>query len=180
MDGLDGLFVIKTDGLAAGKGVLVTDDRTEADAAVAAYLSGDAFGEAGRRIVIEEGLTGPELSMIAICDGTTAVPLAPAQDFKRLGDGDLGPNTGGMGAYSPVPVVTEKLVDHLMEEAVLPTLVALRSRGIDYRGVLYCGLMLTPDGPRVLEIPQKRTCRTGQHVSEGQARCHARLSLIHI
>ena len=89
--------------------------------------------------------------MLAICDGTTAVPLAPAQDFKRLVDGDLGPNTGGMGAYSPVPVVTEQFVDDLMEEAVLPTLAALQSRGIDYRGVLYCGLMLTPDGPRVLE-----------------------------
>ena len=151
LDRLDGLFVVKTDGLAAGKGVLVTGDREEADAAVAAYLSGDAFGDAGRRVVIEQGLTGPELSVLAVCDGTTAVPLAPAQDFKRLGDGDLGPNTGGMGAYSPVPVATERLVDDLMEEAVLPTLAALQSRGIDYRGVLYCGLMLTPGGPRVLE-----------------------------
>ena len=148
---LDGLFVVKTDGLAAGKGVLVTGDREEADAAVVAYLSGDAFGDAGRRVVIEQGLTGPELSVLAVCDGTTAVPLAPAQDFKRLGDGDSGPNTGGMGAYSPVPVATERLVDDLMEEAVLPTLAALQSRGIDYRGVLYCGLMLTPGGPRVLE-----------------------------
>ena len=129
LDRLDGLFVVKTDGLAAGKGVLVTGDREEADAAV----------------------TGPELSVLAVCDGTTAVPLAPAQDFKRLGDGDSGPNTGGMGAYSPVPVATERLVDDLMEEAVLPTLAALQSRGIDYRGVLYCGLMLTPEGPRVLE-----------------------------
>ena len=151
LDRLDGLFVVKTDGLAAGKGVLVTGDREEADAAVAAYLSGDAFGDAGRRVVIEQGLTGPELSVLAVCDGTTAVPLAPAQDFKRLGDGDSGPNTGGMGAYSPVPVATERLVDDLMEEAVLPTLAALQSRGIDYRGVLYCGLMLTPGGPRVLE-----------------------------
>ena len=151
LDRLDGLFVVKTDGLAAGKGVLVTGDREEADAAVAAYLSGDAFGDAGRRVVIEQGLTGPELSVLAVCDGTTAVPLAPAQDFKRLGDGDLGPNTGGMGAYSPVPVATERLVDDLMEEAILPTLAALQSRGIDYRGVLYCGLMLTPGGPRVLE-----------------------------
>jgi len=151
LDRLDGLFVVKTDGLAAGKGVLVTGDREEADAAVVAYLSGDAFGDAGRRVVIEQGLTGPELSVLAVCDGTTAVPLAPAQDFKRLGDGDSGPNTGGMGAYSPVPVATERLVDDLMEEAVLPTLAALQSRGIDYRGVLYCGLMLTPGGPRVLE-----------------------------
>jgi phosphoribosylamine--glycine ligase len=151
LDQMEDLFVIKTDGLAAGKGVLVTDDRSQAVEAVGRYLSGAAFGDAGRRVVIEEGLSGPELSVLAVCDGTTAVPLAPAQDFKRLGDGDLGPNTGGMGAFSPVPVATADVVDSLMEDAVLPTLAVLRSRGIDYRGVLYCGLMFTPDGPRVLE-----------------------------
>jgi phosphoribosylamine--glycine ligase len=102
-------------------------------------------------VVIEEGLTGPELSVLAICDGGRAVPLSPAQDFKRLADGDMGPNTGGMGAYSPVPIAGGAVVDTLMDEAVLPTLEALRSRGIDYRGVLYCGLMFTPRGPRVLE-----------------------------
>jgi len=145
------LFVIKTDGLAAGKGVVVTTDRAEAVDAVRSYLSGDAFGDAGRTLVIEEGLTGPELSILAICDGSTAVALAPAQDFKRVGNGDAGPNTGGMGAYSPVPVATEAVVESIMADAVEPTLAALRGRGIDYRGVLYCGLMFTPDGPRVLE-----------------------------
>ena len=151
LDTMGDLFVVKTDGLAAGKGVLVTTDRAEAVDAVRSYLSGDAFGDAGRTLVIEEGLTGPELSILAICDGSTAVALAPAQDFKRLGDGDDGPNTGGMGAYSPVPVATEAVVGSLMADAVEPTLAALRGRGIDYRGVLYCGLMFTPDGPRVLE-----------------------------
>jgi phosphoribosylamine--glycine ligase len=151
LDTMGDLFVIKTDGLAAGKGVLVTTDRAEAVDAVRSYLSGAAFGEAGRTLVIEEGLTGPELSILAICDGSSAVALAPAQDFKRLGDGDAGPNTGGMGAYSPVPVATEAVVGSLMADAVEPTLAALRGRGIDYRGVLYCGLMFTPRGPRVLE-----------------------------
>jgi phosphoribosylamine--glycine ligase len=151
LDTMGDLFVIKTDGLAAGKGVLVTADRAEAVDAVRSYLSGAAFGEAGRTLVIEEGLTGPELSILAICDGSSAVALAPAQDFKRLGDGDAGPNTGGMGAYSPVPVATEAVVGSLMADAVEPTLAALRGRGIDYRGVLYCGLMFTPSGPRVLE-----------------------------
>ena len=151
LDTMGDLFVIKTDGLAAGKGVLVTADRAEAVDAVRSYLSGAAFGEAGRTLVIEEGLTGPELSILAICDGSSAVALAPAQDFKRLGDGDAGPNTGGMGAYSPVPVATEAVVGSLMADAVEPTLAALRGRGIDYRGVLYCGLMFTPRGPRVLE-----------------------------
>jgi len=147
-----GPYVIKTDGLAAGKGVLVTDSLTEAIDDVVAKLSGSSFGDAGRRVVIEEGLTGEELSVMAICDGTTAVPLAPAQDFKRVGDGDTGPNTGGMGAYSPVPWAGDSLVDTVMDRAVLPTLAALRQRRIDYRGVLYAGVMLTPDGPKVLEF----------------------------
>ena len=151
LDTMGDLFVIKTDGLAAGKGVLVTEDRAEADDAVRAYLSGEAFGDAGRRVVIEEGLTGPELSVLAVCDGHRAVPLAPAQDFKRIGEGDVGPNTGGMGAYSPVPVAGDDAVDEVMDKAVLPTLGELRRQGIDYRGVLYAGLMLTPQGLRVLE-----------------------------
>ena len=151
LDDMGDLFVIKTDGLAAGKGVLVTEDRAEADDAVRAYLSGEAFGDAGRRVVIEEGLTGPELSVLAVCDGHRAVPLAPAQDFKRIGEGDTGPNTGGMGAYSPVPVAGAGVVDEVMDQAVLPTLGELRRQGIDYRGVLYAGLMLTPQGLRVLE-----------------------------
>ena len=102
-------------------------------------------------MVIEEGLTGPECSLLVLCDGRRVVPLAPAQDFKRAGDGDTGPNTGGMGAYSPVPDIDDGLVDELVYGAVEPLVAALRSRGIDYRGVLYAGLMLTPDGPKVLE-----------------------------
>jgi phosphoribosylamine---glycine ligase len=148
---LPGPFVVKTDGLAAGKGVLVTDSLDEAAEDVRAKLSGSAFGEAGRTVVIEEGLDGPELSVLAVCDGTRAVALAPAQDFKRVADGGAGPNTGGMGAYSPVPVAGADVVDLVMDKAVEPTLATLRSQGIDYRGVLYAGLMLTPDGPKVLE-----------------------------
>jgi phosphoribosylamine--glycine ligase len=149
---LPGPWVVKTDGLAAGKGVLVTDDLDVAAADVTAKLSGLAFGDAGRRVVIEEALTGPEVSVMAICDGKRAWPLAPAQDFKRAGDCDQGPNTGGMGAYSPVPAVSPDVLDEVLELAVTPTLAALKDRGIDYRGVLYAGLMLTPDGPRVLEF----------------------------
>jgi len=151
LDQMHDLFVIKTDGLAAGKGVLVTTDRAEAAEAIGGYLSGDAFGTAGQTVVIEEGLTGPELSVLAICDGKNAVALSPAQDFKRQKDGDQGPNTGGMGAYSPVPLATEAVVEQLMDQAVLPTLATLGRQGIDYRGVLYCGLMFTPEGPKVLE-----------------------------
>jgi phosphoribosylamine---glycine ligase len=151
LDTLDGLYVVKTDGLAAGKGVVVTTSLTEARQAVGEFLSGRAFGDAGRTVVIEEGLTGPELSVMAVCDGRRAVALAPAQDFKRARDGDRGLNTGGMGAYSPVPMVGADVMTLVMDHAVDPTLAALRSRGIDYRGVLYAGLMLTPDGPKVLE-----------------------------
>ncbi len=145
------LFVIKTDGLADGKGVLVTGDRAEAEDAVDRYLDGSAFGDAGRRLVIEEGLTGPELSVLAICDGKTAVPLPAARDYKRLGNGDTGPNTGGMGTYSPVPDAPKGIENYVIDKMVEPTLAALRRRGIDYRGVLYAGLMLTPDGPKLLE-----------------------------
>jgi len=144
-------FVVKTDGLAAGKGVVVTESLTEARNAIEDYLSGAAFGDAGRRLVIEEGLVGPELSVLAVCDGTKAWPLPPAQDFKRALDGDLGPNTGGMGAYSPVPAAPPELLDTVMVDFVEPTLAALSARGIDYRGVLYAGLMLTADGPKMLE-----------------------------
>lgn len=151
LETMSDLYVVKTDGLAAGKGVLVTESLDEARDAVRSYLAGDAFGDAGRRVVIEEGLTGPELSILAVCDGNTAVPLAPAQDFKRVADRDQGPNTGGMGAFSPVPSVGPDLVSKLMDEAVLPTLSALRKQGIDYRGVLYAGIMLTPNGPKILE-----------------------------
>jgi phosphoribosylamine---glycine ligase len=148
---LPGPWVVKTDGLAAGKGVLVTESLAEAEADVEAKLSGAAFGDAGRSVVIEEGLTGEECSLLVLCDGQRLAPLAPSQDFKRVGDGDTGPNTGGMGAYSPVPFVDDALVARLVEEAVAPLVTVLRARGIDYRGVLYAGLMLTPDGPKVLE-----------------------------
>jgi phosphoribosylamine--glycine ligase len=145
-------WVVKTDGLAAGKGVLVTWDLEAAEADVVSKLSGELFGEAGRRVVIEEGLSGPEVSLMAVCDGNRAVGLAPAQDFKRLGEGDTGPNTGGMGAYSPVPEVDSAVCSEIMEAAVCPTLASLRDRGIDFRGVLYAGVILTAAGPKVLEF----------------------------
>ena len=148
---LPGPYVVKTDGLAAGKGVLVTESLAEAAADAEAKLSGRAFGDAGRRVVIEEGLSGEECSLMVLCDGSRVAPLAPARDFKRVGDGDTGPNTGGMGAYSPLSEVGDDLVGHVMEVAVEPLVGALRRRGIDYRGVLYAGLMLTDEGPKVLE-----------------------------
>jgi len=151
LESLPGPWVIKTDGLAAGKGVLVARTLDEARNDVAAKLSGSAFGDAGRHIVIEEGLLGEECSLLVLCDGTRAVALVPAQDFKRIGDGDTGPNTGGMGAYAPMPHVGPGLVAELMDTAVMPLVEELRRRGIDYRGVLYAGLMLAPEGPRVIE-----------------------------
>ncbi|MGH9048885.1 MAG: phosphoribosylamine--glycine ligase [Acidimicrobiia bacterium] len=152
LEQLPGLYVVKTDGLAAGKGVLVTESIADARDAVRRYLSGEAFGAAGRTVVIEEGLTGPELSLLVVCNGTDdGWPLAPAQDFKRIGDGDTGPNTGGMGAYSPVPAAGSGLLDEVMERSVRPTLHELARRGVAYKGVLYAGLMLTPAGPKMLE-----------------------------
>jgi len=151
LNSLPGPWVVKTDGLAAGKGVLVAPTRADAEADLRAKLAGESFGDAGRTVVIEEGMIGPELSLLVVCDGRRAVPLAPAQDFKRIGDGDTGPNTGGMGAYSPVPGVGSDMVDDVMERFIFPTLAELRRRGIDYRGVLYAGLMLTEDGPRLVE-----------------------------
>ena len=152
LERLPGFYVVKTDGLAGGKGVIVTESIDDAREAVRSYLSGQAFGDAGRTCVIEEGLTGPELSLLVVCNGTTTSwPLAPAQDFKRIGDADRGPNTGGMGAYSPVPIAGADVVAGVMERAVVPTLHALAARDIAYRGVLYAGLMLTPDGIKVLE-----------------------------
>ena len=143
--------MVKTDGLAAGKGVVVTESLADARDAVRAYLSGEAFGDAGRTLVIEEGLTGPELSLLVVCNGDPdgALPLAPAQDFKRIGDGDAGPNTGGMGAYSPVPLVGDRRRRRpVMERAVRPdACTGSPTHGAEYRGVLYAGLMLTADGP---------------------------------
>lgn len=148
---LPGPWVAKTDGLAAGKGVMVATTLDAAVADVRAKLSGESFGDAGRTVVVEEGMTGPELSLLAVCDGTRAVALAPARDFKRVGDAGTGPNTGGMGAYSPVAAADDVLVADVMARFVEPTLAELRRRGVDYRGVLYAGLMLTPDGPRLVE-----------------------------
>lgn len=149
---LPGPWVVKTDGLAGGKGVLVAHDLDEAIEDVRAKLSGARFGGAGRTVVIEEPMTGPELSVLAVCDGRRAVPLAPAQDFKRALDGDAGPNTGGMGAYSPVPVAGDDVVEAVMDRCIEPTLGELRRRGIDYRGILYAGLMLTAEGPKLVEF----------------------------
>lgn len=145
------LYIVKTDGLAAGKGVTVTHDLTEAQDAVRSYLSGEAFGDAGTTCVIEEGMEGPEISLFAICDGKDATCIGVAQDHKRIGDGDTGLNTGGMGAYSPVGFVDDIMIKEIMDTCIAPTLNALRSRGIEYRGVLFAGLMLTKTGPRMLE-----------------------------
>ena len=152
LDGLGGPYVVKTDGLAAGKGVLVTTDRAEAADDVRSKLSGRGFGEAGRTVVIEEAMSGAEVSLLAVCDGQRMVVLPAAQDHKRLADADSGPNTGGMGAYSPVPFVDAALVDEIVSGSIEATLAALARRGVDYRGVLYAGVMLTPDGPRILEF----------------------------
>jgi len=148
---LGGTIVVKTDGLAAGKGVLVTDDLDEAEADVVAKLSGAAFGEAGRRVIVEEGLSGQECSLLVLVDGLSAVPLAPARDHKRLLDGDEGPNTGGMGAVSPAEGVDDQVVASIMADAVEPTIKELSARGIDYRGVLYAGVMVDGGRPKVLE-----------------------------
>ena len=145
-------YVVKTDGLAAGKGVLVTDDYEEAVSDARNKLSGVSFGDAGRRIIIEEGLAGPELSLFAFCDGQQAVLIpTSAQDHKRLRDDDSGPNTGGMGCYSPMPGMSSADLDELMDLAVHPTVEELKKRGIDYRGVLFAGFMMTKNGPKLLE-----------------------------
>ena len=147
-----GRVVVKADGLAAGKGVVVCDDAEEAERAASAFLVAGTLGEAGRRLVIEERLEGPEVSLLALCAGEVAVPLPAAQDFKRIGDGDEGPNTGGMGAYSPVPGLDDVAVRELVDSVHVPVLRELDRRGIHFRGCLYAGLMLTADGPRVLEF----------------------------
>ncbi len=143
--------VVKADGLAAGKGVVVCDDPARAEAAAGAMLAG-AHGEAGHRVVLEERLEGEEVSLLAICDREVAVPLAPARDYKRVGDGDTGPNTGGMGAHSPVPGVDTLRVAALVETVHRPVLRELERRGVHFTGCLYAGLMLTEQGPRVLEF----------------------------
>lgn len=143
-------IVIKADGLAAGKGVVIAETRAEADGAINACFAG-IFGVAGSEVVIEEFLEGEEASFFALCDGTHALALATAQDHKRVGDGDLGPNTGGMGAYSPAPVMTPALVARTMDEIIRPTVAGMAKRGSPFKGVLFAGLMITADGPKLIE-----------------------------
>ena len=151
-------IVVKADGLAAGKGVIVAETEAEAEAAVIDMLSGNAFGDAGCRVVIEEFLSGEEASFIVIADGAVALPMASSQDHKRIGEGDTGPNTGGMGAYSPAPVVTPEIHDRIMAEVINPTLAGMAADGMPYTGFLYAGLMIDDQGnPKVIEF----NCRFG-------------------
>jgi len=152
---IDGPCVVKADGLAAGKGVYVCSDAKSAHEAVDA-LFGGAFGDAGAAVVIEELMTGPEISVLALCDGASFVTLPPAQDHKRRFDGDEGPNTGGMGAYAPAPV-PDGFIEDVERSVIGPVLAGMEAEGNLFRGVLYVGLMLTPKGPRVLEF----NCRFG-------------------
>jgi phosphoribosylamine--glycine ligase len=143
-------IVIKADGLAAGKGVVVAKSLAEAEDAIG-MMFGGGLGAVGSEVVIEEYLAGREISFFALCDGETAIPLASAQDHKRVFDHDEGPNTGGMGAYSPTPFVTEIVHDQIMSQIVLPTVSGMKARGTPFRGVLYAGVMLTPQGPKLIE-----------------------------
>ncbi|MBD2843143.1 phosphoribosylamine--glycine ligase [Erythrobacter rubeus] len=149
-------YVLKADGLAAGKGVVIADTIESAEIALADMFSGQ-FGAAGAEVVIEEFLEGEEASFFAITDGETILPFGTAQDHKRVGEGDVGPNTGGMGAYSPAPVLTPELQRRAMDEIISPTVETMRSEGMPYSGVLYAGLMLTADGPKLIEY----NCRFG-------------------
>jgi len=157
LDELEPPYVIKADGLAAGKGVVIADDRSGAIAALRACLVEQAFGEAGAIVLVEEHLTGREVSAFGLTDGREMVPLVLAQDFKRAGEGDTGPNTGGMGAYSPVPWVDEGVERRIWDDVLIRTVRAMESEGVRYAGVLYAGLMVTEDGPKVLEF----NCRFG-------------------
>ena len=143
-------IVVKADGLAAGKGVIIAATHLEAEDAIDACFAG-AFGAAGAEVVIEEFLEGEEASFFALCDGKNSLALATAQDHKRVGDGDTGPNTGGMGAYSPAPVMTPELIERTMREIIRPTVAAMQKRGTPFRGVLFAGLMITKDGPKLIE-----------------------------
>ena len=145
-------LVVKADGLAAGKGVVVADDRATAEQAITAAMADRQFGDAGARVVLEECLSGPEVSCFALCDGTRAVPLRSAQDHKRIYDQDRGPNTGGMGAFSPSPLFDAAMQATVQREIIEPVLRGLVAEGAEYRGFLYAGLMLTCDGPKVIEF----------------------------
>jgi phosphoribosylamine--glycine ligase len=152
LDELGPPYVVKADGLAAGKGVVVTTDRDEALAAIDERLVGGAFGTAGSVVVIEEFLDGQELSVIAFTDGTSVVACEPAQDYKRASDHDEGPNTGGMGSYSPVPVCPPEILEQIVEEVIQPVVNHMRATGSSFVGALYAGLALTDRGPRVIEF----------------------------
>ncbi len=145
-------LVVKADGLAAGKGVVVATNEAEALAAIDSMMDARAFGDAGASVVIEECLTGEEISLFALCDGTTAIPLGSAQDHKRVGEGDTGANTGGMGAYAPAPVFSAALEQATMDRMIRPALAEMARRGTPFRGILYAGLMLTEDGPKLIEF----------------------------
>ena len=144
-------IVVKADGLAAGKGVIIAETVDKAEAAIDEIMGG-RFGEAGAEVVVEEFLTGEEASFFALCDGELALPLVAAQDHKRVFDNDEGPNTGGMGAYSPAPVMTGAMCERVMEEIVNPTLAAMRKKGFPFKGVLFAGLMITTEGPKLIEF----------------------------
>ncbi len=152
LDSQDAPIVVKADGLAAGKGVLVCRSIDDSHQAVDAIMVDRRFGEAGRQVIIEECMVGEEASILALTDGKTIYPLPTSQDHKPIYDGDGGPNTGGMGAYSPAPVVTPEMEEHITRQILVPVVHALRVRGIRYRGVIYAGLMMTPGGPKVLEF----------------------------
>jgi phosphoribosylamine--glycine ligase len=152
-----GPVVVKASGLAAGKGVVVCDDTDQALTALRETMEGGAFGVAGAEVVVEERMTGEELSVFALTDGQNVVPMVPAQDHKRVGEGESGPNTGGMGAYAPVSLATPELMERVEREILRPTVAAMAAEGCPFRGLLYAGLMLTPDGPKVVEF----NCRFG-------------------
>lgn len=156
LDTLEAPYVLKADGLAAGKGVVIAETRAEADAEIGEMLSGK-FGEASAELVIEEFMTGEEASVFVITDGTNIITLPPAQDHKRVGDGDTGPNTGGMGSYAPAPIMTPELMQFVEDKVTRPMLTGMKSDGMAYQGVLYIGLMITPEGPKVVEF----NCRFG-------------------
>ena len=147
----EGPLVVKADGLAAGKGVVICDDKQQAKTAAVEMLKHGQFGDAGREIIVEQLLVGQETSILAIVDKDTIIPLATSQDHKRALDGDQGPNTGGMGAYSPAPIVTDEIMDEIVRRILVPTVHEMRVQGCPFSGVLYAGLMLTQQGPQVLE-----------------------------
>ncbi|MBI4733352.1 MAG: phosphoribosylamine--glycine ligase [Rubrobacteridae bacterium] len=151
LESLEAPYVVKADGLAAGKGVIIATDIDQAREGVKACLIEKQFGEAGNRVLIEEFLSGPELSILAFCDGKRVLPMVPAQDYKRVFENDEGLNTGGMGSYSPVPIVTGELYDQIVSTVLEPTVNGLASEGIEFRGIIYAGLMMTGSGPKVLE-----------------------------